>query len=232
MSNKQPDARTVLPAAAAIPAVANDTEGPMTRTLLRAAAIACALAAAPALAADLPRSGPYVAAPYGVYNWTGFYAGLNLGYEWGSVTNTGLSPAGIAGGVQGGYNWQTGNFVFGAETDLQLSGASDNAGAFKFSNPWFGTLRGRAGYAINNILFYATGGFAYGAGTAELIGLSETHTSIGWTVGGGMEVGLTPRWSVKAEYLYVDLSAQNYALTGVSHEIHSNVLRFGGNYRF
>jgi outer membrane immunogenic protein len=221
-----------LPAAAAIPAVANDTEDLMSRILLRAAAVACALAAAPALAADLPRNGPYVAAPYGVYNWTGFYAGLNLGYEWGSVTNTGLSPGGVAGGVQGGYNWQTGNFVFGAETDLQLSAASDSVGAFKFSNPWFGTLRGRAGYAINNILFYATGGFAYGAGTAELFGLSETHTSIGWTVGGGMEVGLTPRWSVKAEYLYVDLSAQNYALTGVSHEIQSNVLRFGGNYRF
>ncbi len=205
----------------------------MTRTLLGAGLAALVCAAAPAVAADLPRGdGPYVAAPFGGYNWTGFYAGLNLGYQWGSATNTGLSPSGVAGGIQGGYNWQTGNFVLGAETDLQLSGASDSAGAFKFSNPWFGTLRGRGGYAINNILLYATGGLAYGSGTAELLGLSETHTAIGWTVGGGMEVGLTPRWTAKAEYLYVDLGAQNYALTGLSHEIKANVLRFGSNYRF
>jgi outer membrane immunogenic protein len=216
-----------------LPAAANATEDLMTRTLFGAAVAAFALAAAPALAADLPRGDtPYVAAPYGVYNWTGFYAGLNLGYAWGSVTNTGLSPGGLAGGFQGGYNWQTGNFVFGAEADLQLSGAKDSFGGFQFSNPWFGTLRGRAGYAINNILLYATGGFAYGAGTAQLAGLSETHSSVGWTAGGGMEVGLTPRWSVKAEYLYVDLGAQNYTLTGLSHEIQSNVLRFGANYRF
>src|SRR5580700_523148 len=201
------------------------------KRILLGAALTVACAASPALAADLP-GGPYVAAPYGGYNWTGFYAGLNLGYQWGSVSNTGLSPTGIAGGGQAGFNWQTGSIVFGGETDLQLSGASDNVGAFKFSNPWFGTLRGRAGYALNNILFYATGGLAYGGGKAELAGASETHSTVGWTAGAGLEVGLTPRWTVKAEYLYVDLSAQNYALTGVSHEITSNVLRFGANYRF
>ena len=202
----------------------------MTRTLI-GAALALACAATPALAADIP-GGPYVAAPYGGYNWTGFYAGLNLGYQWGSVSNTNLSPAGIDGGIQGGFNWQSGSIVLGGETDLQLSGASDNVGNFKFSNPWFGTLRGRAGYALNNILFYGTGGLAYGGGTAELGALSETQNGFGWTAGGGLEVGLAPRWTVKAEYLHVDLSAQNYALTGLSHEITANVLRFGANYHF
>jgi outer membrane immunogenic protein len=62
--------------------------------------------------------------------------------------------------------------------------------------------------------------------------LSETQNGLGWTAGGGLEVGLAPRWTVKAEYLHVDLSAQNYTLTGLSHEITSNVLRFGANYRF
>ena len=203
----------------------------MSRILLGAALAAVAYAATPACAADIA-GGPYVAAPYGAYNWTGFYAGLNLGYQWGSVSDTGLSPSGLAGGVQGGFNWQTGNIVLGGETDLQLSGASDSSGPFKFSNPWFGTLRGRAGYAVNNILFYATGGLAYGSGTAELRGLSESHSATGWTGGGGLEVGLTPRWTVKAEYLYVDLGAQNYAITGLSHDITSNVLRFGANFRF
>jgi outer membrane immunogenic protein len=201
----------------------------MRRILFAALATACV--ATPAAAADLPR-GPYVAEPYGAYNWTGFYAGLNLGYDWGSASNTGLSPSGFVGGVQGGFNWQSGGIVLGGETDLQLSGASDSAGPFKFSNPWFGTLRGRAGYAINNILFYATGGLAYGSGSAELAGLSESHTAVGWTGGGGLEVGLTPRWRVKAEYLHVDLGAQNYAITGLSHDITANVLRLGANFRF
>jgi outer membrane immunogenic protein len=210
----------------------NATEDMMRRILLGAALAVIACAAIPARAADLP-SGPYLSSEnYGAYNWTGFYAGLNVGYDWGSASNTGLSPSGFAGGAQGGFNWQSGSIVLGGETDLQLSGASDNAGPFKFSNPWFGTLRGRAGYALNNILFYATGGLAYGGGRVDLSPLSESHSSIGWTAGGGLEVGLTRHWSAKAEYLHVDLAAQNYALTGVSHEITANVLRLGANFRF
>jgi outer membrane immunogenic protein len=214
-----------------ISAKINHAEDMMTRTLLGAALAALACAATPALAADLPGSS-YVTGPYGGYNWTGFYAGLNLGYQWGSVSNAAAKPSGLAGGIQGGYNWQSGNIVLGGETDLQLSGASDSVAPFKFSNPWFGTLRGRAGYAVNNILFYATGGLAYGGGTVDVAGLSETHSSVGWTAGGGLEVGLTPRWTARAEYLYMDLGAQNYALTGLSHDFTASVLRFGANYRF
>jgi len=203
----------------------------MSRILLGATLAAAACLATPALAADLPR-GPYLAETYGPYNWTGFYGGLNVVYQWGSASNTGLSPSGVNGGAQGGYNWQTGSIVLGGETDLQISGASDNVGLFKFSNPWFGTLRGRAGYALNNILFYATGGLAYGEGKAELPGLSESHSTLGWTAGAGLEVGLTRRWSAKAEYLYVDLAGQNYAITGLSHDITANVLRLGVNFHF
>src|SRR5213593_3854644 len=132
-------------------------------------ALVLALATAPAAAADFPRTVgpvPYVSAPAG-YNWTGFYVGANLGYQWGSVTNFPANPAGIAGGVQVGYNWQIGQFVFGAETDLQLSGADDTFAAFKFSNPWFGTLRGRAGWALGNVLLYGIAGLAYGGGRVQ-----------------------------------------------------------------
>jgi len=203
----------------------------MGRIVLGAALAVIACAAIPARAADLP-SGPYLSQTYGAYDWTGFYAGLNIDYDWGSASNTGLSPSGLAGGAQGGFNWRSGCIVLGGEIDMQISGATDNSGPFKFSNPWFGTLRGRAGYALNNILFYATGGFAYGEGTVNVGPLSESHSAIGWTAGGGLEVGLTRRWSVKAEYLRVDLGAQNYALTGVSHDITANVLRLGANFRF
>ena len=72
--------------------------------------------------------------------------------------------------MQVGYNWQSGQFVFGVETDAQLTGADDSSGGLKFSIPWFGTLRGRAGVAVNNMLFYGTGGLAYGSGRIEAIG--------------------------------------------------------------
>ena len=138
-------------------------------------------------------------------DWTGLYAGLNIGYEWGKVTNSSVDPSGVAGGGQLGYNWQTGQFVFGAETDIQISGADDTFAPWKFSNPWFGTLRGRVGYAVNNVLLYGTAGLAYGNLKAEVGGLDENKTLVGWTAGLGMEVGFTPNWSAKVDYLYMDL---------------------------
>ena len=121
----------------------------MKKTLFATALAAALLASSAAAAADLPRGPtPYYSAPMapaGVYNWRGAYAGPNLGYEWGKVTNSPTNPSGIAGGGQIGYNWQNGQFVFGGETDLQFSGADDTFAPWKFSNPWFGTLRGRVG---------------------------------------------------------------------------------------
>jgi outer membrane immunogenic protein len=186
-----------------------------------------------AVAADLPRgSSPYYAPAPMVYNWAGFYVGGNLGYQWGKVTNSSINPGGVAGGIQGGYNWQQGQFVFGVETDIQLSAADDTFAPYKFSNPWFGTLRGRLGYAINNVMPYVTGGLAYGEVKAESGSLSEDKTQLGWTLGVGAEVGLTPNWSAKIEYLYMDLGQRYYSITGVENGLESSVLRVGVNYHF
>jgi outer membrane immunogenic protein len=205
------------------------------KTSLRAIAIAAALIATPAAAADLYRPGPaYAAAPFSSYNWNGVYIGANVGYQWGKVTNWGTTaPSGVAGGGQIGYNWQVHpNWVLGIETDLQASGANDTFAAYKFSNQWFGTVRGRAGYAMNNVLIYATGGLAYGGGRVDFGAANESQTHIGWTVGAGVEVGLTPNWSAKAEYLYVRLDDSGYVLTGLQNGFQSNVFRLGVNYRF
>jgi outer membrane immunogenic protein len=191
------------------------------------------MTASAAAAADMPRSAPYYApaAPAG-FNWTGGYVGVNLGYAWGKVTNSNVSPSGLEGGVQGGYNWQSGQFVYGAETDLQLSGADDTFAPFKFSNPWFGTLRGRGGFAYNNFLFYVTAGLAYGNVKAESAFLSESRTQLGWTAGLGAEMGIAQNWSAKVEYLYMDLGSRTYTITGTSNAFHNNVLRVGLNYHF
>ena len=99
--------------------------------------------------------------------------------------------------------------MFGIETDFQGSGISDSAncvgGGCKSSLDWFGSVRGRLGYAFDRALVYGTGGFGYGQVTND--GYAETQT--GWVAGGGVEYKLTPAWSAKAEYQYFDLGASS-----------------------
>ena len=188
-----------------------------------------------ARAADLYGSGAPLIATQSLYrpdSWAGPYLGGNLGYAWGSVANNPTKPSGFVGGVQAGYNWQNGAFVFGVEGDIQATGAEETFAPWKFSNPWFGTVRGRAGYALNNVLLFGTGGLAFGELRGETFGLSETHTRAGWTVGAGTEFGLTQNWSAKIEYLYVDLANSNFVITGASNGYRFGVLRAGVNYRF
>ena len=122
--------------------------------------------------------------------------------------------------------------LFGAEGDINLTGANDTFAPWKFSNPWFGTVRGRAGYAFNNILFYGTGGLAFGGLRGETFGLSESHTSLGWTLGAGAEFGLAQNWTAKIEYLYIDLDSSNFVITGAKNDYRFGVVRAGINFHF
>ncbi len=200
------------------------------------AAFASTLGSTPsAQAADMGYGAraPYtVNQPLNAYSWAGPYLGANLGYAWGSVHNNPTKPSGFAGGLTAGYNWQSGPMVFGAEADIQATGANETFAPWKFSNPWFGTVRGRVGYAFNNIMFFGTGGLAFGELRGETFGLSETHTRAGWTVGAGTEFGLTQNLSAKIEYLYVDLANSNFTITGASNGYRFGLLRAGVNYRF
>lgn len=201
-----------------------------TTKLLAAASAIMALASTPVCASDIgPRPSPPPS-----YGWRGPYVGGTLGYQWGDVSHSGSNPSGVAGGALAGYNWQFGQFVFGGETDLQGSDADDTFASWKFSNPWFGTLRARGGFAMNNVMFYGTLGLAYGTLRAQsaLSGLGESHLTAGWAGGGGLEVGLLGNWTARAEYLYVNLDKRNFVLDGTTHGIASNLLRLGINYRF
>lgn len=136
---------------------------------------------------------------------------------------------GVAG-VQAGYNWQTGRFVLGVEGDFQWSGQRGDvtfcpvggcvAGAAFASAShgldWFGTLRGRLGVTADRFMLYATGGLAYGHLSSDysagFVGgpgvlLSVDQTRAGWTIGAGIEAFLARNWTMKVEYLYVDLGS-------------------------
>lgn len=206
----------------------------MNKKILAMTVVAFAAVSGTASAADVRGPSPYYSQPAAgtYYNWAGFYAGAQVGYQWGSVPGTGTNPSGVEGGLQAGYNWQNGQFVFGGETDIQISGADDTFAPYKFSNPWFGSLRARAGMAMNNILLYGTFGLGYGGLKGESAGLSENKTHIGWVAGAGVEVGLTPQWSAKLEYLYADLSNRTYSITGTGNGLETSFIRVGVNYRF
>jgi outer membrane immunogenic protein len=186
-----------------------------------------------AAAADLASNRNGGLAQYVPFSWVGPYAGATLGYEWGSIDNTPTHPNGVAGGIETGFNWQHANFVYGGEADINFSAADDTFAPWQFSNPWFGTVRGRAGIAFNDVLLFGTAGLAYGELTGTIFGnRSESHTSLGWTAGLGAELGFAQHWSAKAEWLYLDLSDRRFSITAANNGLAANLVRLGLNYHF
>ena len=160
----------------------------MKRILLAGLGLFALAATQSAVAADrpLPYKAPPAMAP--IFTWTGWYAGVDGGYGWGTGddivftapatgftgTSQGFRSTGGFGGGQIGFNQQTGQLVWGLEADIQGSGIRDAFNVTVASNggplgvnatqrlDYFGTVRGRLGLAVDHALFYVTGGFAYG----------------------------------------------------------------------
>jgi outer membrane immunogenic protein len=202
------------------------------------------------------------------HNWTGLYVGFNVGGLSGKVDTTypvgGTAPwVGLHGmvGLQSGYNVQLGNYVIGAETDLQVTGQSSNWTATTAAGgtiatiiteqkvPVLFTVRGRAGYAMNNWLFYGTGGFAFGEVESNVtvnvprfapVTASFEKSRPGWTVGAGVEAELLRGWTAKFEYLFVDFGGVGETFAGVGPlavvtaktTVHDHSLRVGINRLF
>lgn len=177
------------------------------------------------------------------FSWTGGYVGLHAGYAWGQENDDlgeFIEPAevvtedvatadefdvdGFIGGAHAGYNWQSGNYVFGVEGDLDyanIEGGSDfdffgDPGRLDFESDWQGSLRARLGYAMDTWLFYATGGVAFGhaelSASALDLSASDENTHIGWTAGVGVEKAFTPNWIGRLEVRYTDFGSEEYNL--------------------
>jgi outer membrane immunogenic protein len=186
-----------------------------------------------------------------------------------------INGSGVIGGVQAGYNWQAGpNWLIGIEADIQgadIKGSTTVNGPFPFfgggfGDPatftasekidWFGTVRGRVGLTTGPVLFYVTGGLAYGHArlNTDLVSVtpftfpaSASVTKAGWTAGGGVEWGFAGNWSVKVEGLYYDLGTTTVSAgptvgagdptvaefrRGKDFDLHGAIGRVGVNYRF
>lgn len=187
-------------------------------------------------------------------NSSGFFGGAQIGYNYQFSNNFVLgAEADIAwSGIEGELN-AGGNLYVDEEF---LGSASLSAGS---EVEWFGTIRARAGYAWDTLLLYVTGGAAYGkvkshgsisvtsdelpdGGFSESISTSDTQW--GWTIGAGFEYAIAgTAWTLKTEYLYVDLGSQNlfsYAESGelgdfgagLSVDTKFHTVKAGLNYKF
>jgi outer membrane immunogenic protein len=206
------------------------------------------------------------------YRYSGSYSepglpdgdGVGIADPDGLSANAHITSSGFVGGGQIGYNYQFGGpFVLGIEADIQASGLKGelgigaNAGGGGLSasagskTEYFGTVRGRLGYAVlDRMLAYVTGGFAWGntksyyniTGFGGGLTGSTSSDRGGWTLGGGVEYAVLPNWTIKAEYLYVDLGNSTLyngnlggAIDGninLTEKTRFNVVRAGVNYRF
>lgn len=248
----------------------------MLRVLAGGAAILATSVAA--FAADLPNgaSGPGLLRGETAYNWSGVYAGLSGGIAWNQLSDPNVTQAvgrvknsGYVGGAQIGFNKQLDRYVIGLEADFsfvnarsQKSGTpSGKYGDYTIQSGSatmesalnnIGSVRVRAGYAFDNVLLYATGGYAFGRNrlgfggdlvvrggvpaknyTAAQVG-SGSNTANGWAAGGGIEWAFVRGSSLKLEYMRVHLNDSaffngTWAETRVSSDI--DLIRAGFNFR-
>lgn len=190
------------------------------------------------------------------YCWDGGDTGSSCGGGSGSFQEGSLDFSGANGGagVQAGGRAQFGILVVGIEIDLtRMEGT--NSGTYTSTNSeffydttvsqsmrWFGTTRASAGIAFGNILVFVTGGVAvadveYGVGVDGSGTVRKSSTQVGWTGGGGFEIGLG-LISFRAEYLHFDLGDETVAegMTGFAETVSQfensgDTFRFGINFR-
>jgi outer membrane immunogenic protein len=204
------------------------------RSILLSAAFLSALAL-PAQAADLPAKAPAARMYAPAYSWSGFYLGVNAGYGLASTviddqdcniscSSQTLSKGGFTVGGTAGYNWQMGATVLGIEGDWNWIDAKKSFVSVNWPSihsaeiKSFGTVRARAGLAVDRTLIYVTGGAAWLDQKVSAIcspncftsGFTSNKTEVGLAAGAGLEFAVTDKVTAKLEYLYIALPSKNH----------------------
>ena len=222
-------------------------------------AIAIVIAAAisgSAMAADPTVQAPVYARSVKAppYNWSGLYLGANVGGAWSNRTlnvagTTWDDPGSTAfiGGFQLGYNLQAGHFLVGVEGDFDW--ATFGRPGFTVSSPlgpvqffdrpkWISTVAARFGIAVDRWLTYGKVGGGWAQDSAALTFPSgapiwtDTNTHGGWLLGGGIEYGFKPNWTVKLEYDYLKLGNWTAPTVPAEWRRDTQMIKLGMNYKF
>ena len=209
-----------------------------------------------ASASDLPskKNAPTAPAVAPSYNWSGPYLGVQGGYTFSSDVTGTLSSyssyvpqaTGQFGGLFGGYNFQSGSIVYGGELDFSLANVEDTKSTsgggltlkIKTSQSRVGAARVRLGYAFDNILVFAAAGVAHSDGKISMaiaspalnVSESDKKDFIGFTVGGGVEYGVSKNLATKIEYRYSSYQTQTFGTTKIGFDTHD--VRAGVAYKF
>lgn len=222
----------------------------MKSMILGAAGILVTAGALPAFAADMAVAEPPVETPItevaGVYDWGGFYVGVNTGYGWsnaeysaGGTTLIDRDLNGWAVGAYAGYNFFNNGFVYGVEADVKHDFNDDRfdvgGDTFNTETLWGGSVRARLGYAIDRTLIYGTGGYAFtnAALENETTGVREKDTLHGWTIGAGVEQAFTDSVVGRVEYRYSDYGKSDvFDAQGLRGDVKSHSLMLGVSMKF
>jgi len=208
----------------------------MNRILVCAlAALALPIASLPAVAADLAvKPAPvYKAAPVSpVANWNGWYVGGHVGYLWGETTvwedgvleEKNAKTNGFVGGLLTGFNWQRDAWVFGLEGDFGWTNAHGNGASAPVNHydfRWTSHIRGRVGYAFDNVLVFVAGGVALTDFDFSQTGISMVCGGIytGWSIGGCFDVAFVRNWVARLEYLHDDFGSKNYVMNSEPYRV-------------
>lgn len=195
---------------------------------------------------------PYMAR----FNWTGAYAGAQVGYGW-ADTDASSGPlagfnqthsydsSGFIGGFHAGYNLHNQGFVYGIEADIDFADFDETSVGSPLSHQtelyWMGSLRARIGFAADRTLFYVTGGWAFGEVditqrnvSSGAITASNSDIRNGWTLGGGVERAFTSNMTARLEYRYTDLGSEDFrgANSIDSSDVTVQSIRAGISYKF
>ena len=160
-------------------------------------------------------------------SWAGIYGGVHGGYVTGKGDYGAASPSldGFMGGVLGGYNFQTCNFVIGIEGDVgfgEIDGASGSATDFDIEPN--GHARIRLGLPVDNFMPFIAGGLAYADMDVRdpnpAIG-NNSKQHLGFTIGGGLDFKLTDAFIVRGEYLFDGYESKKYDGINTSADTHT-----------
>jgi outer membrane immunogenic protein len=175
---------------------------------------------------------PVINAGSGRANMNGWLGGFQAGYNY----QVSRWVWGVEGDLQ--ITGERGGTAICFPATALCGGGTVASGTADYSLRWFGTLRGRAGVAFDRILLYATGGLAVGEIKADytdsiaagavapgaIATVSSRVTRVGWVAGAGVEGAIRDNWTLKLEYLHVDLGSFNDAAAGVANGSFSAVL--------
>lgn len=201
----------------------------LIKFVLVTTAFSSIIAASAAGAADLPPH-PYKSLPPPpAYLWAGFYVGAHVGGGWLDIGNPFGNASGFVGGGQLGYNFQNGNWVWGAEAEVSGTTVGRTLGFASWNVDTVSTLTARGGYAFDRWLVYGKAGVGWVDVSANAVGFGAWGTTTGGAFGVGTEYALGNRWSAKVEYDVIDLGSNGFGNSATFQTFKAGVnYKFGG----